>query len=486
MLFVICIVFSAAVITNYKKSELNDPDGNRGFFSSKYVFDSLPALFPTLGIGLTAAGIVLGLWDFDIKNTQTSISELLEGLKFSFIATIAGILGLIIFQKITENVQTKIDNNPNKPKRSSDELTALSMMSSQLGELVTYFKDSDATQSNLQTTALQGLAKGIIELKLDNADQAKQMTSSLGLVATLIKDLEHESAKRFESERLRAEKAHSESINLGNYVIAILSKQEEIIGKNIEEVVRSIHASNDLLEVKFDEFTDLLKKSNTEALVEVMKEATAQFNEQMTELINKLVKENFAELNNSVKNMVDWQRENKEQISVLTAQFNQVQKNLAGVDTSLMSVGKSLSEITDDSSNLRKATNELKEVFVESGTLNKAATNLEQAAKTNNTASAAYAMTTKNLQDWVAKEIEFRKAAENLVVALNEVSNMKSTAWELYRSEMKNAATIIKDSNSDLTKAAYSYNAEFYERLSNTLSSLDQCIQRMVIAANKR
>ncbi len=471
---------------SYQKSELNDPDGKRGLLSSKYVFDSLPALFPTVGIGLTAFGIVLGLWDFDINNTQTSISDLLDGLKISFIATIAGIVGLIVFQKWTEGVQNRIDNNPNKPKRSSDELSALSMMSSQLGELLAYFKDSDATQSNLQTTALRDLVKGINDLKLDSDTQTKQMTSSMDHVETAVKNLEYESAKRFEAESARTEKSISDNLNLGNSILAVLSKQEEIIGKNIEEVVRSIHASNNLLEVKFDEFTDLLKKSNTEALVEVMKEATAQFNEQMTELINKLVKENFAELNNSVKNMVDWQRENKDQISALTAQFVQVQKNLAGVDTNLMSVGKSLSEITNDSSNLRKATNELKEVFVESGTLNKAATNLEQAAKTNNTASAAYATTTKNLQDWVAKEIEFRKAAENLVVALNEVSNMKSTAWELYRNEMRNAASMIKESNAELTNAATRYNGEFYERLSNTLSSLDQCIQRMVIAANKR
>ena len=50
-----------------------------------------------------------------------------------------------------------------------------------------------------------------------------------------------------------------------------------------------MNKNNELIREKFDEFSELLAKSNTEALVEVMKQATEEFNAQMSELINKLV-----------------------------------------------------------------------------------------------------------------------------------------------------------------------------------------------------
>ena len=72
--------------------------------------------------------------------------------------------------------------------------------------------------------------------------------------------------------------------------------------------------TNELLTVKFDEFSELLRKSNTEALVEVMKGVTLEFEKQMSALINKLIQENFEQLNQSVANMNQWQQENKEMI----------------------------------------------------------------------------------------------------------------------------------------------------------------------------
>lgn len=55
----------------------------------------------------------------------------------------------------------------------------------------------------------------------------------------------------------------------------------------------------------------MLAKNNTESLVQVMKNTTEQFNQQMNELISRLVQENFAELNQSVERLNSWQQENK-------------------------------------------------------------------------------------------------------------------------------------------------------------------------------
>ena len=71
-----------------------------------------------------------------------------------------------------------------------------------------------------------------------------------------------------------------------------VGKLKEIIHGEVIEIEDNMAKTNKLLESKFDEFTELLKKSNTEALVEVMKKVTEEFQKQMNSLINKLISTN--------------------------------------------------------------------------------------------------------------------------------------------------------------------------------------------------
>ena len=54
-----------------------------------------------------------------------------------------------------------------------------------------------------------------------------------------------------------------------------------ILHGEVVEIEDKMEETNQLLNDKFDEFTELLKKSNTEALVEVMKNVTEEFQKQM-------------------------------------------------------------------------------------------------------------------------------------------------------------------------------------------------------------
>ena len=65
------------------------------------------------------------------------------------------------------------------------------------------------------------------------------------------------------------------------------------LNKNIEWIVEFINQNNKLITGKFDEFSELLARNNTEALVDVMTKATEEFNSQMSSLIEKLVQEAF-------------------------------------------------------------------------------------------------------------------------------------------------------------------------------------------------
>ena len=62
----------------------------------------------------------------------------------------------------------------------------------------------------------------------------------------------------------------------------------KFIGDEVDDIERKMGETNTLLTNKFDEFSELLKKSNTEALVGVMKNLTMEFQKQMGTLIERL------------------------------------------------------------------------------------------------------------------------------------------------------------------------------------------------------
>ncbi|MEZ4939177.1 MAG: hypothetical protein R2799_16450 [Crocinitomicaceae bacterium] len=115
--------------------------------------------------------------------------------------------------------------------------------------------------------------------------------------------------------------------------------------------------NNSLIANKFDEFAVLLSKNNTEALVNVMKKATEEFNSQMSSLIEKLVQENFKELNNSVNRMNEWQKDNKEMIASLTNQFTKVSSDFEIASTSITDIAQNTTLLTNENSHLFKTYN---------------------------------------------------------------------------------------------------------------------------------
>ncbi|MDB4926638.1 MotA/TolQ/ExbB proton channel family protein [Mucilaginibacter sp.] len=98
-----------------------------------YIFDSIPQIFPTIGILGTFIGIAYGLWLFDVNNIEKSIPALLNGLKSAFIASIFGIIGSIVFAKLTSYKIWK-----NEKGKSSEETIAVY----KLIELVAELKDN--------------------------------------------------------------------------------------------------------------------------------------------------------------------------------------------------------------------------------------------------------------------------------------------------------------------------------------------------------
>jgi chromosome segregation ATPase len=452
IIFGIWTLFSVIFIWLYKKHQTDNAVNKKSFWNNTYIFESIPPVFPTLGIFCTALGITIGIWNFNTDDIQSSIPELLKGLRLAFIATMAGIIGLIIFQKVNAIVQKQIDDNPNRPKKQSDELSAISE-----------------------------LTFAVNEMKKDNATQIEKLIKSFS------NDLESKVSSKLttlEKEVINLQKSTNDSrTEISDQLKNLREEQKttsEKANNNTDQIIKAMSENNKLTAKKFDEFSELLKQNNTEALVEVMKRTTEQFNSQMSELINRLVKENFAELNNSVKNLNDWQKQNKEQIQKLTEQFQKTTEMFTISATTLKQVADNTKSLTDDDSKLNNLIHQLNKVMIEDGKFqeitNKLTTTIETLEKTTD----SFEETTSKLNDWVKTEKNFKESALLLISKLEEFRDFKSDVWKNYRVEMQGAVDTIQKASKSISNDLDNINAEFYTRLNSTLQSLDECIQRFV------
>jgi hypothetical protein len=475
LIFGLWTVFSIAFIWKYKYYQTTATADKKSFWNNSYIFDSIPPVFPTLGIFCTALGITFGLSGFNTENIQESLPTLLEGLRLAFFATMAGIIGLIIFQKINAIIQKQIDDDPNRPVRQTDELSAIASLTFEVKEL----KNDNQKQiekliqsfgADLETKVsaqLSNLEKSIFALQ--KTSLANQEKTDVGL--ELINKTTSDSNYGIMTELGKMNKLQT---TLG-----------EKANKNTDDIIKAMSENNKLTAKKFDEFSELLSKNNTEALVEVMKKATEQFNEQMSELINRLVKENFAELNNSVKSLNDWQKQNKEQVQKLTEQFTKTSEMFTISATTLKQVADNTKSLTDDDSKLSQLVAELQRVMIEDGKFQEITNKLTNTIETLENTTESFDETTSKLNEWVKTEKNFKEAAQILITKLEEFRDLNGDVWDKYRKEMTNAVSIVKETSTRLGGDLENINSEFYERLNDTLTNLDQCIQRF-IPTNRR
>jgi hypothetical protein len=372
-----------------------------------YVLESIPSVFPTIGILCTFIGVFLGLLDFDSANIQNSIPILLNGLKLAFVGSMLGILGLLIFQKILAVVQKSIDiHSP------IDELSTLKAIKMEL-------ETSRKTQEKNSELLASKIAESIFE--------------------------------KFEH-----------PLNL--------------VIKTLSEVKENENINSGVLINKFEEFGELLKKNNTEALVQVMERVTTQFNAQMSSLINRLVQENFAELNNSVKNLNTWQQQNFKQIEHLTSQYELVYKAFQVSNNSIDAVSANLTNLTKEEGKLVKLVNELEKVMITDNKFTSATEKMTGTVEKLESMTNKFNETSNQLNSWIVTQRNFTDKTDVLIAKIEELRNLESDVWKKYRGEMEKSVKIIHDINESIE----SVNKEFYEKLNNTFSSLDDCIQRFV------
>ena len=455
-----------------------------------YWYNSIPSVFTTLGIFGTFVGIYYGLQKFDVANIDNSIPTLLEGMKGAFLTSIFGIGLSLLFRRIGQGVLRSVEIKEQPKKTKKNELSALSEIINIL------IATKEETKSNFEKldTALIGetdnsLSTQLIKLRNQTTDNQKEQERQNVLLekiqTSLIGDEEMSLLTQLEKVRSQLADNHKEQKEHKN----VLQTINETLGADSTKSILSQikifksdqNANNKMLKSKFDEFSDLLAKNNTEALVEVMKSATETFNAQMSELIKKLVQENFKELNNSVQSLNTWQQENKEMILSLTEQFKTVSEDFEIASVSIKEITENTAKLTEDNSQLSRLIQELQKVLIDDTKFQEVITKLEGTIDTVKQNTESFDKTTNKLNNWIGKEHDFKQSVNILITRLKEIEKLKDINgefWSNTKVQMEEGVSIIANSSTELRESLNSISEEFTEQLNQTLTSLDELIQR--------
>ena len=281
---------------------------------------------------------------------------------------------------------------------------------------------------------------------------------------------------------------HTEALVSGQDEISKhVAKFGETLHGEIVEIEDKMTETNKLLNEKFEEFAELLRKSNTEALVEVMKKVTEEFQKQMKDLIGRLVKENFDQLNKSVERLNKWQEDNKEMIQSLTSQYKQMAENFENTSVSLTKVDEDTRYLVSEGGKLHQIVNLLNQVIVEDEKFLKISSDLQNTANLTKTNFEQFDEATKKLNDWVKKQRNFVDGVMVLIQKLddlNKIRDYNEQFWKQTRDSMNEGVSIIRNGTESLNQQVSGLNRQFYARLSTTLTELDNCIQALITKAD--
>lgn len=262
-----------------------------------------------------------------------------------------------------------------------------------------------------------------------------------------------------------------------------VQKLKDILDAEVDQIDCSMDKTNELLERKFDEFTELLKKSNTEALVEVMKKVTEEFQKQMNTLINKLIQENFDQLNKSVERLNQWQQENKEMIASLTRQYKEMATNFEATSTSLDRVKDDTESLVSEGGKLRQIVDALNEVIINDEKFIKTADHLQKTAELSQSTMESFDASTKALNEWIRKQRNFVDGVTMLIEKLEELGKIKDyneQFWAGTKKSLEEGVGILRQGSQTLRSSLTDIDRQFYARLNTTLAELDTCIQAMI------
>lgn len=486
--------------------------------------EQLPSLVSTLGVIGTFLGITVGLLFFDTGKLDNSIPLLLEGLKTAFFTSLTGMIGSIILSKIISSIFDKEDGGISDANMAANEVVkAVNLMSNTIQTILQTLQQETLKQSNNQTAfysnagqLLQGFQTQFKQLTNDINTLIVQTQSQTQLITAFTQSSNNiennivsltSSVGNIENEMQDHKNTLSQVQNMLVNIIDVnrniaeitdtlstvsstqddISSEVKLFGEKLHaevvEIEDKMSETNQLLTDKFDEFTLLLQKSNTEALVEVMKKVTEEFQKQMNVLLSKLVQENFDQLNKSVEKLNKWQQDNKEMIALLTKQYKEMTINFEETSSTLSIVSDNTKELVCDGGKLQHIVKTLSEILIDDRKFVEITNKLADTVEITKSNMQQFDESTNKLNEWVKKQRKFVDGVQLLIEKLeelNKIRNYNEEFWKETKRSMEEGVGIIRQGSQTLNQELTNLDQKFYSRLSATLAELDTCIQAMV------
>ena len=446
---------------------------------------------------------------FDTSDLDQSIPGLLDGLKTAFFTSLAGMIGSMFLSAFISKKQDERDGGISDINQAAGEITkSVKAMSDANTETMRSIQQ----QLTEQEADRKAFYRTVGEVMSKISDTQKSITSAIDSLVVLQRSQENsladiKEATTQQSVAINSVAKYSQEVSeythhLGEILDVIsgmsgtedeinekVGKLKEIIHGEVIEIEDNMAKTNKLLESKFDEFTELLKKSNTEALVEVMKKVTEEFQKQMNSLINKLIQENFDQLNKSVEKLNQWQQENKEMIASLTHQYREMSDNFEATSTSLTRVKDDTTSLVSEGGKLRQLVDALNQVIIEDERFIEVTKELYETANLSRSNMESFNESTKTLNEWVRKQRNFVDGVQLLIAKLEELNKIRDYGeqfWQGTKDKMEEGVGILTRGSQTLNSQLTSLDRQFYGRLSATLAELDNCITKMVEQVGKR
>ena len=495
--FIVCLI----LVLKFKNSEKME--------ANRRIIEYFPTLVSTLGVLGTFWGITKGLMAFDTSDLDQSIPGLLDGLKTAFFTSLAGMIGSMFLSAFISKKQDERDGGISDINQAAGEITkSVKAMSDANTETMRSIQQ----QLTEQEADRKAFYRTVGEVMSKISDTQKSITSAIDSLVVLQRSQENsladiKEATTQQSVAINSVAKYSQEVSeythhLGEILDVIsgmsgtedeinekVGKLKEIIHGEVIEIEDNMAKTNKLLESKFDEFTELLKKSNTEALVEVMKKVTEEFQKQMNSLINKLIQENFDQLNTSVEKLNQWQQENKEMIASLTHQYREMSDNFEATSTSLTRVKDDTASLVSEGGKLRQLVDALNQVIIEDEHFIEVTKELHETANLSKSNMESFNESTKTLNEWVRKQRNFVDGVQLLIAKLEELNKIRDYGdqfWKGTKDKMEEGVGILTRGSETLNSQLTSLDRQFYGRLSATLAELDNCITKMVEQVGKR
>ena len=262
-----------------------------------------PTLLTSLGMLGTFTGISAGLLAFDTANIDTSIGQLLAGLKTAFITSLAGMFFSILFKALSaiRIIENKAQNHQPEDNITNGHLHA-------------------AMQQQVDIT--KELKKSI------GGDNEDSLVSQFKIMRS---DITHE-------QRQTKQVLESASAYLGK-LIEIANQQQQNFVKfeqHLEEQLKS--------------FAEMLSESATKQVISALEVVIKDFNEKITDQFG----DNFRELNAAVKELVSWQDNYKQQLVEMKAQYDQGVLAIEKTEASVVHIAHKADTIPEAMEKLRQ------------------------------------------------------------------------------------------------------------------------------------